>query len=93
MAEPACRDGERNIRLGRAKIQFRDDEPAIFGVENIVTVYLAAMLALENAMTVGMIFAFMAYKTHFTGRRPPWSRRRWSSGSSTCISSASPISR
>src|SRR3712207_2113636 len=26
------------------------------------------MLDLENAMTVGMIFAFMAYKTQFTGK-------------------------
>jgi len=41
---------------------------AIFGVENIVTVYLAAMLAFENVITVGMIFAFMAYKMHFTDK-------------------------
>ncbi|MDI3308259.1 MAG: peptidase domain-containing ABC transporter [Acetobacteraceae bacterium] len=57
-----------NIRLGRAQIQFKAMNSAIFGLENIVTVYLAAMLALENAMTVGMIFAFMAYKTQFTGK-------------------------
>ena len=57
-----------NVRLGRAQIQFKTMNAAIFGVENIVTVYLAAMLALENAMTVGMVFAFMAYKTHFTGK-------------------------
>lgn len=57
-----------NIRLGRAQIQFKAMNSAIFGLENIVTIYLAAMLALENAMTVGMIFAFMAYKTQFTGK-------------------------
>jgi ATP-binding cassette, subfamily B, bacterial CvaB/MchF/RaxB len=38
---------------------------AIFGLENIITVYLAATLALSNALTVGMIFAFMSYKQHF----------------------------
>ena len=57
-----------NIRQGRAQIQFRTLNAAIFGIENIVTVYLAAMLALGNSMTVGMIFAFMAYKMHFTGK-------------------------
>ena len=57
-----------HIRLGRALVQFGTMNRAIFGIENIVTVYLAAMLALNNAMTVGMIFAFMAYKMHFTGK-------------------------
>jgi hypothetical protein len=57
-----------NVRLGRAQIQFKTMNAAIFSAENIVTVYLAAMLALENAMTVGMVFAFMAYKMHFTGK-------------------------
>ncbi len=56
------------IRLGRAQVQFKTMNAAIFGLENIVTVYLAATLALENAMTVGMIFAFMAYKAQFTGK-------------------------
>lgn len=57
-----------NIRLGRAQIRFRTANQAIFGLENIVTVYLAAMLALDGAMTVGMIFAFMSYKSNFTGK-------------------------
>jgi ATP-binding cassette subfamily B protein RaxB len=56
------------IRLGRTLVQFQTMNRAIFGIENIVTVYLAAMLALNNIMTVGMIFAFMAYKMHFTGK-------------------------
>lgn len=55
-----------NIRLGRAQIQFKTINSAIFGAENVITVYLAAMLVLNNAMTVGMIFAFMAYKMNFT---------------------------
>ena len=36
-----------NIRQGRAQIQFRTINAGIFGLENIVTVYLAAMLALD----------------------------------------------
>jgi ATP-binding cassette, subfamily B, bacterial CvaB/MchF/RaxB len=55
-----------SIRKGRATIQFGTMNRAIFGFENIVTIYLAAMLALDNELTVGMIFAFMAYKMSFT---------------------------
>ena len=55
-----------NVRLGRAKIAFSTINDVIFGLENIITVYLAARLALGNALTVGMIFAFMSYKQNFT---------------------------
>ena len=82
-----------NVRLGRAQISSGRSTTLIFGLENIVTVYLAAMLALDNALTVGMIFAFMAYKQHSPTRRPRWSRRRSSSACSTCISSGSRTSR
>lgn len=57
-----------NVRLGRVQIQFTTINSAIFGLENIVTVYLAARLALDNAMTVGMLFAFMSYKSNFTAK-------------------------
>ena len=57
-----------NVRLGRAGIQFKTINGAIFGAESILTVYLAATLVLEGAMTVGMVFAFMAYKAHFTAK-------------------------
>jgi ATP-binding cassette, subfamily B, bacterial CvaB/MchF/RaxB len=56
------------IRRDRTKIWFDTMNRAIFGLENVVTVYLAASLALQNQMTVGMIFAFMSYKTGFTGK-------------------------
>ena len=55
-----------NVRLGRAKIAFATLSDALFGIENIVTIYLAARLALGNSLTIGMIFAFMSYKQHFT---------------------------
>src|SRR3954462_9031427 len=57
-----------NVRLGRAKIAFTTLNDAIFGLENILVVYLAARLALGNALTVGMIFAFMSYKQNFTDK-------------------------
>jgi ATP-binding cassette subfamily B protein RaxB len=55
-----------NVRLGRAKIAFTTINEALFGLENILTIYLATRLALNNSMTIGMIFAFMSYKQHFT---------------------------
>ena len=55
-----------NVGLGRALITFKTLNDLIFGLESILTVYLAARLALGNALTVGMIFAFMSYKRHFT---------------------------
>lgn len=56
------------IRRGRASISFATMNKAIFGFENIITVYLAATMALNNQLTIGMIFAFMAYKSSFTDK-------------------------
>ena len=56
------------IRLGRVHIEFTTMHRIIFGIDHIVTIYLAAMLAVHNVITVGMIFAFMAYKTNFSGK-------------------------
>ena len=57
-----------NVRLGRTKIAFSTLNELIFGIETVVVVYLAARLALGNQLTVGMIFAFMSYKQHFTDK-------------------------
>lgn len=57
-----------NVRLGRTKIAFITINDALFGLESVVTIYLAARLALSNSLTIGMIFAFMSYKQHFTDK-------------------------
>ena len=44
---------------------FKTLNDLLFGFENIVVIYLAARLALDNVLTIGMIFAFMAYKLQF----------------------------
>jgi ATP-binding cassette subfamily B protein RaxB len=54
-----------NVRLGRLNIGFKTVNEALFGIENIVTVYLGARLALDGGLTVGMLFAFMSYKRYF----------------------------
>jgi len=55
-----------SVRLGRTRIAFTTINDALFGLENVITIYLAARLALSNSLTIGMIFAFMSYKQHFT---------------------------
>lgn len=54
-----------SVRVGRARILFGTLNDAIFGLENIVTVYLAVHMALSGKLTIGMIFAIMAYKRSF----------------------------
>jgi ATP-binding cassette subfamily B protein RaxB len=57
-----------NVRLGRAKITFSTINDLIFGIELILIVFFAAKLVLAGQLTVGMVFAFMAYRQHFTER-------------------------
>jgi ATP-binding cassette, subfamily B, bacterial CvaB/MchF/RaxB len=57
-----------NVALGRLGITFKALNDCIFGLENIIIIYLAARLALGNVLTVGMIFAFMSYKQSFTDK-------------------------
>ena len=56
------------MSLGRAKVAFSTINDLIFGLELIVVVFLAATLVLANQLTVGMVFAFMAYRQHFIER-------------------------
>jgi ATP-binding cassette subfamily B protein RaxB len=56
------------VHLGKAKICFATMNQVIFGVEGILVVYLAARFTLDGGMTVGMIFAFMSYKSQFTDK-------------------------
>lgn len=54
-----------NVRLGRLNIGFKTLNEFLFGIENIVTIYLGARLALGGNLTVGMLFAFISYKRYF----------------------------
>jgi ATP-binding cassette subfamily B protein RaxB len=55
-----------NVRMGRVTITFKTLNDAVFGLENVLTIYLAARLALDGTLTVGMIFALVSYKRNFT---------------------------
>ena len=54
-----------NVNVGKLTIGFDTANGLLFGLENTVVVYLGALAVVDGAMTVGMLFAFMAYKRHF----------------------------
>lgn len=58
----------QNYRLGRWQISYGTINQLLFGIENVLVVYLAALTVMTGDMTVGMLFAFMAYKNQFTNR-------------------------
>jgi ATP-binding cassette subfamily B protein RaxB len=47
---------------------FRSANGLVFGVERIAIVWLGAILILDSAFSVGMLFAFVAYKEQFSAR-------------------------
>lgn len=56
------------IRVQRLGLIYQAVNGVTFAFENIVVVWLAANMILDGAFSVGMLFAFMAYKQQFIGR-------------------------
>ncbi|EGQ9293883.1 peptidase domain-containing ABC transporter [Vibrio vulnificus] len=54
------------LRLDRLKIFFGTAGKLTMGIENLMVVFIGATLVLKQELTVGMLMAFMVYKTHFT---------------------------
>lgn len=57
----------QRIRLGQWNIGFSIVNKLLFGFENIIVIYVAATLVMANEFSIGMMFAFMSYKTRFVG--------------------------
>ncbi|NMH59125.1 peptidase domain-containing ABC transporter [Alteromonas ponticola] len=53
------------IKVERLKVVFTWSSLLIFGVENILVIYLGAGMVMDTTLTVGMLLAFIAYKTQF----------------------------
>ena len=47
---------------------FRFANGLVFGIERIAIIWLGALLVLEGAFSIGMLFAFMSYKDQFSAR-------------------------
>jgi ATP-binding cassette subfamily B protein RaxB len=56
------------IRLGKLTITYEAISGLLFGLENVLVVYMGAQMVLAAEMSIGMLFAFMSYKGQFTGR-------------------------
>ena len=54
--------------VARLKMVFRALNDLVFGIENVLVIYLGASTVLHGGMSVGMLFAFMAYKTQFVDK-------------------------
>ncbi|RXJ72022.1 ABC transporter ATP-binding protein [Veronia nyctiphanis] len=57
-----------DIRLGKLRISFDAINTLLFGIENVLVIYFAAMFVMDGELTVGMILAFVAYKRQLTER-------------------------
>lgn len=58
-----------NVRVARIGIWQGAANTIIFGIENIVTIWLAVGFVIAGAgFSVGMVFAYMAYKGQFIGK-------------------------
>ena len=57
-----------DIRLGKLKISFEAVNKLLFGLENIIVIYLAATIVMSGGLTIGMVLAFIAYKNQLTER-------------------------
>ena len=56
------------ISLGRLNISFDSFNKLLFGLENVLVIYFAAIMVMANSLSVGMLLAFIAYKGQLTNR-------------------------
>ncbi len=57
-----------DLRIQRIGIGYQGANTLLFGVERVIIVWLAALAVLERSFSVGMLFAFIAYKDQFSSR-------------------------
>ena len=56
------------IRLSRISIWQGTANTLVFGLENILSIWLAIGFVISGGFSVGMVFAYMAYKSQFLSR-------------------------
>ncbi|GAA0859788.1 peptidase domain-containing ABC transporter [Aliiglaciecola litoralis] len=55
----------KDIRLAKWNISFETANKLLFGIENIVVIYFAALAVSHSLFTVGMLFAYISFKARF----------------------------
>ena len=58
----------RDLASQKLTLGFRSANGLVFGIERVAIVWLGALLVLDSAFSVGMLFAFVAYKEQFSAR-------------------------
>lgn len=56
------------IKIGKLNITYSFLNGLIFGLENIIVIYIAATQVIDSLITIGMLYAFMSYKSQFTNK-------------------------
>ncbi len=54
------------IRLGKFSVVYTSINELLFGAESVLVVYLGASMVLDGGFSIGMLYAFIAYKTQFS---------------------------
>lgn len=57
----------KNIRIAQWNIGFGATNGFLFGLESILVIYLGALAVMGNSLSIGMLFAFLAFRGHFIG--------------------------
>ncbi len=55
----------KEIRIAKWDIGYSTINSLLFGIENILVIYVAALAVMHGDMSLGMLYAFMAYKGRF----------------------------
>ncbi len=55
-----------SIKVSKLTIHYNVINTVLFGIGDILVIYLAATQVIDNLMSIGMLFAFMSYKMRFT---------------------------
>nr|WP_246504994.1 peptidase domain-containing ABC transporter [Microvirga antarctica] len=58
----------RGMKQARLALGFNTANQLLYGLENVLVVYLGARAAMAGEITIGMLYAFMAYKEQFLGK-------------------------
>ena len=57
-----------DFALAKLGMWMQGASQTVFGLERVAVIAIAALLVLNRELTVGMLFAYLAYKDQFTGR-------------------------
>ena len=60
------RSTNRSVQLGRWQVVASSSNKLLFGLEHILVIFLAAHAAMLGQLSVGMLVAFLAYRTRFS---------------------------